>query len=36
MEKPPDFGPLIRLLRDALIVTAGILVFFVALIAWLS
>ena len=27
MERPPDFGPLFRLLRDALIVCVAILLF---------
>jgi hypothetical protein len=36
MERPPDFGPLIRLLRDAAIVLLGILLFFAMLVEVMS
>ncbi len=36
MERPPDFGPLFRLLRDAAIVLLGILLFFAMLVEVMS
>ncbi len=36
MEKPPDFSGLIRFLLEVLIVTVGVFLFFVVLLAWIS
>lgn len=36
MERPPDFSGLCRFLLEVLIVTVGVFLFFVVLLAWIS
>ena len=36
MERPPNFSGLCRFLLEVLIVTVGVFLFFVMLLAWIS
>jgi hypothetical protein len=36
MERPPDFDAFFRFLLEVLIVTVGVFLFFVVLLAWIA